>query len=204
MSHVGERPDRPNVARRVGTAVWAMRSDDRRGIVIVVGILVAAVALLSSGMMIIACMFEVPRAAIALHQDTHLRAVSSVQSGTVVRIRETDHVGSGEYTEYVPYVRTEIGGQPETVLMREDSADEPGVYRVGQGVQVMIDPADPDEPRLRTEWLRADRVGSARYWTIVLVVSLAVFVPIMTAFVRWVRRNGPGDDREARPRSRGR
>ncbi len=190
MTHVGPRARRRPFDRTRGAWTWirTMPREDRKGLALLAWFLLAGLLILASGLTVFCGLFATPGKYIALHHDTQLRAEGRTVSALVTDIRETRHVGDPDWTEYTPTVRTRIDGVTTSTRLDDDSADEAGVYRVGQRVQLMVDPAHPDEPRVRSDRIRTALVDDARTWTIVLVVGAAVFVPLLTAAIRWVRR----------------
>ncbi|PZE84140.1 hypothetical protein [Curtobacterium sp. MCBD17_032] len=183
-------------ARRAWDTIRRTTPADRRGCLVLLAGVLAGLLLLSSALALLCAVVALPQHLTALHDDTHRREDGHTSTGVVTDIRETRHVGDPDWTEYVPFVRTDVDGATVTILMRDDSADEQGVYHVGQRLRLVSDPDHPGVRRVLSDHIRDGLTGAVRTWTIVLVVSAVVFVPLMTVTVVWIRR----EDRRNRER----
>ncbi len=196
MSHAGPRaPRRPGGIRRAVRAVQGASAEDRRGCLVVLWFVFAGLLLLASGLAAGVFAIQLPGAITALHDDTVRRADAERVQGRVEAVRETLHDADPAWTEYTPSVRFRSCGRTDTVLLRDDSADEPGVYRVGQTLDLMVDTCTTAPPRVRSDRIRDELVGSVRTDSVGLGVSVAVFVPLLVAAVRWSRRQDREQER---------
>ena len=192
--HAGERTPRGRGAqsrsrpRGMVAGLRAMSRSDWKGLGVVALLLVGALLLLGSFVTVVVVGFPIGHAALEVRDDDRIRENGRVVTGVVTDIRETSHVGYTDYVEYVPWVRYETPTGEATTLMKKDSADEPGVFAVGQRVDVLLDPAKPDEPRLRRDDVRDEHRAALRTSIVVGVIALVVFVSLLVPALRWSKR----------------
>lgn len=78
------------------------------------------------------------------NRDNELRASGSVVAAEVDSVRKEHHSGRrSSWDEYFPTVKAEIDGRDFTVELNEYSAKRPGVYSVGQKLELMYEPGNP-------------------------------------------------------------
>lgn len=111
-----------------------------------------------------------------------LEQVGETVTGTVVQLEESDS-SEGGCCVYSPLIEFEAGGQ--THVFEGDNASDPPAYEVGEAVNVIYDPADPDTAQIN-KW--------AERWLFPLIIIPAMLLAalVMNFFmIRSFRRNDP-------------
>lgn len=121
----------------------------------------------------------------ALRYDDALRRTGVVVTGEVVhveRVHFTGYKGRG-HTEYTPVTRQRFDGvEYETTLDEYTVSSDPDYYRVGQRLQIMVDPDDPTIAGVRSEELHGmfvRNVDDGRNYAFTALPLLAVGAPLL-------------------------
>ena len=154
---------------------------------LLVGLMVAGLLLVAAPLTALVGVVGLTGDLLGLRDDTRLREEGRTLPAVVARVRETTYVDP-DGVRYAPTVRYTHDGRTTTVVLRDDSVGEPGVYREGQEVEVMVDPAHPEQPRLRSERVRDELTSSARAHGAAATLGTAVTVPLAVLAVRAGRR----------------
>ncbi len=133
----------------------------------------------------------------AVQQDTYLRQNGTTTAGTVAMVDEEErHTKHSTYVVFTPYVEYDLNGEEVvTELDRYSVIDEPGRYRKGDTVTVMIAPTVHDESDIgiRSDAARAGLERDLRNDIILVAISGPVFIfgasYVVTAVVRSRLRN---------------
>lgn len=121
----------------------------------------------------------------ALRYDNALWRTGVVVTGEVVdveRVHVTGYKGRG-HSEYTPVTRQRYEGvEYETTLDEYTVSSDPDFYRVGQRLQIMVDPDDPTTAGVRSEELHgmfARNVDDGRNYAFTALPLLAVGAPLL-------------------------
>lgn len=120
-----------------------------------------------------------------LRYDDVLRRTGVVVSGEVVRVDRVHYTGykGRGHTEYTPVTRQRYEGvEYETTLDEYTVSSDPDFYRVGQRLQIMVDPDDPTTAGVRSEELHGmfvRNVDDGRNYAFTALPLLAVGTPLL-------------------------
>ncbi|UBQ02212.1 DUF3592 domain-containing protein [Curtobacterium sp. TXMA1] len=121
----------------------------------------------------------------ALRYDDALRRTGVVVTGEVVhveRVHVTGYKGRG-HSEYTPVTRQRYEGvEYETTLDEYTVASDPDFYRVGQRLEIMVDPDDPTSAGVRSEELHGmfvRNVDDGRNYAFTALPLLTVGAPLL-------------------------
>jgi hypothetical protein len=123
--------------------------------------------------------------AYAAYQGWRLQNEGLTTTGTVVRLEESDS-GEGGCCVYSPVVEFTINGQ--THSFESDNASDPPAYQVGEVVDVIYDPSDPDTAQIN-KW-------SERWLFPIIIIPAMIFTAAILNFFMiraWIRGESIGE-----------
>jgi hypothetical protein len=109
-----------------------------------------------------------------------LQSNGETTTGTVVDLKESSHPETGCCT-YSPVIEFTVNGSP--YIFSGDNASNPPAYEVGETVEVLYDPADPDNAQIN-KW-------AERWLMPIIIIPAMIFASLLLTFfmVRAWRRD---------------
>lgn len=120
--------------------------------------------------------------AYAGYTSWRLENEGEITTGTVVRLEESSDAEGG-CCVYSPVIEFEAGGR--TYSIEGDNASDPPAYEVGEVVQVIFDPADPETAQIN-KW-------TERWLFPIIIVPVMILAALIVNFfmIRSFWRNEP-------------